>query len=76
MMSLVKLNLVQVRALILANEMLAANFSGWGDSFPAAKSKAVVWLVGREPGEEALIDVYMPSNEREKFAELFQPPAH
>jgi hypothetical protein len=69
----IKFNLIQIRTLILSNEMLAADFAGWGDVFPKAKSKAEEWLKNREPGEEALFDVYMPKDQRQTFVEEFKP---
>lgn len=68
-----KFNLIQMRSLILSIEMLSLDFAGWGHYFPSAKAKAIEWLAAAEPGDETLIDVYMPPNQREKFIDSFRP---
>jgi hypothetical protein len=73
MSSNIKFNLIQIRSLILSNEMLAADFAGWGSDFPTAKARAVEWLARCEPDEKRLLDVYMPLDEREKWEENFRP---
>ena len=54
-------NLVQERGLILAMEMLATDFAGWGTLFPLSKRMATDWLETVAFGMEGrLLDTYMP----------------
>jgi hypothetical protein len=66
----IKFNLIQIRSLILSNEILASDFAGWGRSFPQARERAIAWLATGEPGD--LLNIYMPPNERHKFIGPFQ----
>jgi hypothetical protein len=67
-------NLVQERGLILATEMLATDFAGWGTLFPVGKMMATDWLETVAFGIEGhLLDTYMPLALRAKLLDDFRP---
>jgi hypothetical protein len=54
-----KFNLVQQRAIILAVEALATDFAGWGQLFPVARAEA---MYVRDAGDwPKLVELYLPS---------------
>jgi len=67
-------NLVQQRGLILAMEILATDFAGWGTLFPLGKRMATDWLESVAFGvEDHLLDTYMPLALRAKLLDGFRP---
>ena len=67
-------NLVQERGLILAMEMLATDFAGWGTLFPLGRRRATDWLESVAFGMEGqLLDTYMPLALRAKLLDDFRP---
>jgi hypothetical protein len=67
-------NLVQERGLILAMEMLATDFAGWGTLFPLSRGRATDWLEFVEFGMEGhLLDTYLPLALRAKLLDDFRP---
>ena len=61
---LVKFNLVQQRAIILALEALAIDFAGWGQLFPVARSRAEAMFT-RDAGDwPKLVELYLPRERR------------
>ena len=71
---LAKFNLIQERALILAIEMVALDFAGWGEAAPFAKEQAESWLhrIGFATGTN-LLDAYIPASRRAAFVDDFRP---
>jgi hypothetical protein len=70
-----KFNLVQQRAIILAVEALATDFAGWGQLFPVARSRAEAMCV-RDAGDwPKLVELYLPSERRTDadFIGMFKP---
>jgi hypothetical protein len=70
-----KFNLVQQRAIILAVEALATDFAGWGQLFPVARWRAEAMCV-RDAGDWLkLVDLYLPSGRRTDadFIGMFRP---
>ncbi len=66
-------NLVQERG-ILAMEMLATDFAGWGTVFPVSRRRATDWLESVAFGMEGqLLDTYMPLALRAKLLDDFRP---
>jgi hypothetical protein len=56
--------LVQQRAIILAVEVLAVDFAGWGNLFPKARQRATA-MFKRDAGDwPKLIDLYLPPERR------------
>jgi hypothetical protein len=69
-----RFNIVQERGLILAMEMLATDFAGWGMLFPLVKKLATDWLETAAFGVEGhLLDTYMPPALRAKLIDDFRP---
>lgn len=67
-------NLVQERGLILAMEILATDFAGWGTLFPHGKRTATGWLESVAFGVEGhMLDTYMPLALRAKLLDEFRP---
>lgn len=67
--------LIQQRAIILAVEVLATDFAGWGQLFRRARGSAEV-MFARDAGDwPKLIDLYLPSQRRAdpKIVTLFAP---
>jgi hypothetical protein len=72
---LIKFNLVQQRAIILAVEALATNFAGWGELFPVARLRAEA-MFARDAGDwPKLVELYLPRERRTDadFIEMFTP---
>jgi hypothetical protein len=72
---LIKFNLVQQRAIILAVEALATDFAGWGQLFPVARSRAEAMCV-RDAGDWLkLVELYLPRERRADadFIGMFRP---
>ena len=60
--------------MILAIEMLATDFAGWGTLFPLSKRMATDWLESVAFGIEGhLLDTYMPLALRAKLLDDFRP---
>ncbi len=68
--------MTQHRSIILAVEMLAIDFGGWGTLFPRARDAALLMSL-RDAGASRLIDLYLPREKREdpSLVELFTPSA-
>jgi hypothetical protein len=69
--------LVQERAVILAVELLAIDFAGWGKLFPAAHQRATA-MFARDAGDwPKLVDLYFSPHQRSDahVVNLFAPSA-
>jgi hypothetical protein len=67
-------DLVQIRALVLATEMLAEDFGGWGETFPRARLAAQEWISkSMAQDEERLLPLFIRDDQRDEFARLFKP---
>ena len=66
--------LVEIRAIVLAVEMLADDFAAWGAMFPDARARAEEWL-GRSEArpDERLLPLYVREDQRAEFARFFGP---
>jgi hypothetical protein len=62
--------LVQQRAIILAVEVLALDFAGWGSLFPKSRQTAESLFTGDWP---KLIDLYLPPERRADAVKVFAP---
>lgn len=70
----VEFHLIEERTLIIAMEMLAIDFAGWGTLFPFAREEAQQWLdsIGFDTVTK-LFDTYIPSHRKVDYVDAFQP---
>lgn len=72
---LIKSTLIQQRAIILAVEVLATDFAGWGQLFPVARSRAGA-MFARDAGNwRKLVELYLPRERRTDafYSQMFAP---